>query len=175
MNSFSSFYMQFFNLHKCSRRAASPHWYGEGNLWDNAGLKVYFSSTLDGSCRILFSILIWCPYNLDTLFTCCFHCSLLSITTPKHLMVLVYSMIVLTHLTEARAQPDYASAKSLITSDLPLCKVNLFESHQPQISANSKFIFPTTSSLQSPIIKAVVSSTYRCNSSWEIDSEKSLT
>lgn len=128
-------------------------------------LKYISSSTLDGSCRILFSIRIWCPYNLDTLFTCCFHCSLLSITTPKHLMVLVYSMIVLTHLTEARAQPDYASAKSLITSDLPLCKVNLFESHQPQISANSKFIFPTTSSLQSPIIKAVVSSTYRCNSS----------
>ena len=94
--------------------------------------------------------------------SCYFQSSLLSITTPRHLVVLVYSMIELPHLTGGKGPTRLCFCK-IITSDLPLCKVNLFESHQPQISANSKFNFPTSSVL-SPIRKAVVSSAYRCNS-----------
>ena len=88
-------------------------------------LKYISSSTLDGSCRILFSILIWCPYNLDTLFTCCFYSSLLSITTPRHLVVLVYSMIVLSHLTGGKGPTRLCFCK-ISTSDLPLYEVNFY-------------------------------------------------
>ena len=89
-------------------------------------LKYIFSKSLNGRFRILLNIIIWLQYDLHISCTWSLQSNLLSITTPKDVVEQVYLRTVFPHWTESRGATKIFLCK-IITSDLPVWRVNLFE------------------------------------------------